>query len=689
MPGLNADILPKKWWLAVVMVVLLVACHKPSSLPPDHPAYFDKIFHRLDSMNLPPDQAFQFVDSVYTHFPSPGVNDRLRRLDYKGQYYFYRAHDLENTMRCIDSSLLLLSGPEEQSRYRSQYAKCLIDKAETYQLENNYENALFYYRKGLEAIRDLGDSCTMAEYTQRVAMASYRAGRFSEARHLFELAFHQFAACRPAFKSFVYGQCNLDNIGESYAAMKKWDSAAYYYDSTLSYIGRECAPFMSDSGHRAYIETARAVVYGNQGDCSLHRQDTATAWLLYQKSILLNMRPLHDSGNALTVLVKSVRLHLAQGQLREAGTVLRNVRTMLDRRPDADMDLDWRKLHAEWLARSGDISGAWQSLHALTDLKDSLYSARAFASTVDVPDALVHLEDKNTIHVLQQRDQEKTAYLTLALLIVLMLVIIALLIRRGARRSSAHILQLNALNKALRAENRQTQTAIKALNEDQAMYLRSLKTIAHDLRNPVGAISSAVSLLQQHPEFDQQSKTMLNLIRQSADSSLHLVSGIMQLDLPMGSLKMEPVELEKLLESCCATLQFRAGEKKQTIRLEAEPITLPADHDKLWRVIINLLDNAIKFSPVGADIDIKLYRRENKAIITVSDKGIGIPKDMEGKLFSVDAGVKRSGTAGEASFGLGLAIVSQIIRVHGGNISVMSEEHQGTTFRIELQAPAA
>ncbi|MBN8851585.1 MAG: hypothetical protein BGO55_04720 [Sphingobacteriales bacterium 50-39] len=689
MPGLNADILPKKWWLAVVMVVLLVACHKPSSLPPDHPAYFDKIFHRLDSMNLPPDQAFQFVDSVYTHFPSPGVNDRLRRLDYKGQYYFYRAHDLENTMRCIDSSLLLLSGPEEQSRYRSQYAKCLIDKAETYQLENNYENALFYYRKGLEAIRDLGDSCTMAEYTQRVAMASYRAGRFSEARHLFELAFHQFAACRPAFKSFVYGQCNLDNIGESYAAMKKWDSAAYYYDSTLSYIGRECAPFMSDSGHRAYIETARAVVYGNQGDCSLHRQDTATAWLLYQKSILLNMRPLHDSGNALTVLVKSVRLHLAQGQLREAGTVLRNVRTMLDRRPDADMDLDWRKLHAEWLARSGDISGAWQSLHALTDLKDSLYSARAFASTVDVPDALVHLEDKNTIHVLQQRDQEKTAYLTLALLIVLMLVIIALLIRRGARRSNAHILQLNALNKALRAENRQTQTAIKALNEDQAMYLRSLKTIAHDLRNPVGAISSAVSLLQQHQEFDQQSKTMLNLIRQSADSSLHLVSGIMQLDLPMGSLKMEPVELEKLLESCCATLQFRAGEKKQTIRLEAEPITLPADHDKLWRVIINLLDNAIKFSPVGADIDIKLYRRENKAIITVSDKGIGIPKDMEGKLFSVDAGVKRSGTAGEASFGLGLAIVSQIIRVHGGNISVMSEEHQGTTFRIELQAPAA
>ncbi|HVV06553.1 MAG TPA: HAMP domain-containing sensor histidine kinase, partial [Puia sp.] len=362
---------------------------------------------------------------------------------------------------------------------------------------------------------------------------------------------------------------------------------------------------------------------------------------------------------------------------------------MLDQRPDTDMSLAWQDLHAEWLARSGDLLQAWQSLHALTERKDSLYAAGTFGSTIDVPDALVHLEDKNTIHDLQRRDQEKTAYLALALLIAFMLVIIALLIRRSARRSNAHILQLNALNKALRAENRQTQMAIKALNEDQAMYLRSLKTIAHDLRNPVGAISSAVSLLQQQEGVDQQSMTLLNLIRHSADSSLHLVSGIMQLDLPMGSLKMEPVALERLLESCVATLQFRAGEKKQTIRLEAEPVTLPADHDKLWRVIINLVDNAIKFSPVGADITIRLDREEGKAIITVSDKGIGIPKDMEGKLFTVDASVKRPGTAGEASFGLGLAIVSQIIKAHGGDISVRSGEQEGTTFRIELLAPAA
>lgn len=670
-------------------IALLIGCQKPSYLPADNPAYFDKVFHQLDSMNLPIDLSFRFLDSVYSHFPAPGVLDRVRRYDYKGSYYFYQAHDLENAMRYIDSSLLTLSGPEAQNHYPRQHAKCLIDKAEVYQLENNYESALFYYRKGLEAIRVLGDSCIMAEYTQRIAMASYRAGRFADARNLFELAFHQFAACRSDLRSFAFQQCNLDNIGECYAAMKKWDSAAFYYDSTLSFIDKEAPAFLSDSNHRTYIETAKAVVYGNQGDYSLIRRDTAKAWQLYQKSIAVNLRPLHDSGNALTVLIKAADLHLSQGHLFEARTILQQARTMLNSRPDPTLDLAWQKLHAQWLAKSGNWSEAWASLHAWTDLNDSLHAAKSRMSTEDVPGELAHLEDKYTIQLLQQRDHVKTVYLLLALMVVIMLAIIAFLIRRGARKSSDHIRQLNRLNKALRAENRQTQMAINALNEDRAMYLQSLKTIAHDLRNPIGAISSAIPLLQKQAGLEEQTKTLLNLIRQSADQSLHLVSGIMNFELPVGNLKTETIDLAKLLDTCVATLQFKAGEKKQSIRLDAEPITLLADHDKLWRVIINLLDNAIKFSPPGADINVRLHRQDGKAVISVSDRGIGIPKEIEGKLFTLDAGTKRSGTAGEASFGLGLAIVSQIIKAHGGTISVQSEENKGTTFRIELKESAA
>ncbi|MES1160583.1 MAG: hypothetical protein ABUM51_07490, partial [Bacteroidota bacterium] len=415
MSGQCSDTFAERCALVIITIVLLTGCHKPPSLPADNPAYFDKVFHQLDSMNLPMDRSFQFIDSVYSHFASPGVLDRLRWYDYKGNYYFYQAHDLGSAMRYIDSSLLLLSGPEKESRYPREYAKCLIDKAEVCQLENNDESALFYYRKGLAAIRDLGDSCTMAEYTQRIAMASYRAGRYADARNLFGLARLQFAACGPEFRSFAYEQCNLDNIGECYAAMGKWDSAAFYYDSTLAFIAREEQSFLHDSSHRTYIETARAVVYGNQGDGSLYRRDTAKAWQLYRSSIAVNLRPLHDSGNALVVLVKAAGLDLSQGHLPEARADLQLIRTMLDRRPDPNMDLAWRKLHSEWLAKSGDLSGAWKSLNTWSDQNDSLRAAKTPVSTVDVPGELVHLEDKYTIQLLQQRDHIKTVYLLLAL----------------------------------------------------------------------------------------------------------------------------------------------------------------------------------------------------------------------------------------------------------------------------------
>ena len=637
----------------------------------------------MDSLNLPAERAFPLLDSVYGHFSHPGIYDRIRGYDYKGQYFFYQAHDMKNAMVYVDSCLSLLSDVSVRNHYARQYAKCLIDKAETYQLEGQFENAFYYYRKGLEAIRDVRDSCAMAEYTQRVAMASYRGGRYGDARNLFELALRQFASCHGDFRAFAYQQSNLDNIGESYVAMGKWDSASFYFDSTITFINKAEGPYISDSARRSYIETARAVVYGNQGDCMLHRGDTARAWALYQRSIEGNMRPLHDSGNALIVLMKATGLQLAKGRLAESREALAKIRMMLDKRPDMDLELSWRKLHSEWLAKSGNFTSAWESLHNWTQLKDSLHTAGSLLA-VDVPSELVHLEDRYTIELLQERDQMKTVYLVAALIIVLMLATIAFLVRRNARKSSVHIRQLNRLNKALRAENRQTQTAINALNEDQAMYLRSLKTIAHDLRNPVGAISSAVTLLQNKDDVNGQTKTMLQLIHQAADQSLHLVNGIMQLDLPMGSLKKETLDLEKLLANCVATLQFKAGEKQQQIVLNAEPVTLSADHDKLWRVIINLLDNAIKFSPLGAEISMMLSRVQENAVITVSDKGIGIPKGMEDKLFAVDGATKRTGTAGEASFGLGLAIVSQIIRAHGGVVQVESEVNKGTTFRIEL-----
>ncbi|MBK7427455.1 MAG: ATP-binding protein [Saprospiraceae bacterium] len=98
----------------------------------------------------------------------------------------------------------------------------------------------------------------------------------------------------------------------------------------------------------------------------------------------------------------------------------------------------------------------------------------------------------------------------------------------------------------------------------------------------------------------------------------------------------------------------------------------------------NLIANAIKFSPENSEIQISLKKSGQTAICKIKDQGIGIPEEIKHQIFDLFTEAKRSGTSGEQSFGLGLAISKQIIESHQGKIWFESEEDEGTTFFIEL-----
>ncbi|MNL30072.1 Sensor histidine kinase YycG [compost metagenome] len=176
---------------------------------------------------------------------------------------------------------------------------------------------------------------------------------------------------------------------------------------------------------------------------------------------------------------------------------------------------------------------------------------------------------------------------------------------------------------------------------------------------------------------------MLELIRTSGQNSLDLINDLLQFTARQ-TFKKELVELFDLLSYCVELMRLKAKEKQQHIELDATQLQIYMNREKMWRVMSNLIANAIKFSPFGTTVLVKMIKTDEHVLITVKDQGIGIPDEMKEKIFDMFTEARRVGTDGEQPFGMGLAIAKQIVEAHEGRIWFHSAQDQGTTFYVEL-----
>lgn len=266
-----------------------------------------------------------------------------------------------------------------------------------------------------------------------------------------------------------------------------------------------------------------------------------------------------------------------------------------------------------------------------------------------------------------------------AIIILLALVIIVVMWRNTRRRKE--------VQRILAEQVTQLKSAALALEAGNANYARLIKVIAHDLRNPIGAISTVNQMMLESKTLTGRDRDWALMIKDACDRCLQLISELLKTEFESRVDKLEkmPVDIVPFIERTILMTSYRAREKQQQIILHPSPSALvPADEDKLSRALENLLINAIKFSPEGTDIELDIEDEDGYITISVKDSGIGIPAAMIPSLFDPFTRAKRKGTAGEASFGLGLYIAHEIIEAHRGTISLESEEGKGTTFFIKL-----
>ncbi|WP_379092421.1 ATP-binding protein [Pedobacter sp. UC225_65] len=271
----------------------------------------------------------------------------------------------------------------------------------------------------------------------------------------------------------------------------------------------------------------------------------------------------------------------------------------------------------------------------------------------------------------------QNALLILLVVICLMAVVMIISIRQNLRRTKK-------LNKLISKQNIAMKRTLHALEQSQADNTRMMKIAAHDLRNPIGGIYSLMSLMLAEPDRSADDIEILQTIKTSAQNSLDLVNDLLEAQFNTENFKKEPIDISEILQYCVSLLLNKAEAKHQQLKLQSEELIIPANREKLWRVISNLISNAIKFSPSGAKIDVKMETDADSVLIKVRDEGIGIPPEMHDKIFDMFTQAKRPGTDGEQAFGLGLAICKQIVEGHGGKIWFESKPDKGTTFYVRL-----
>ncbi|NNU33466.1 HAMP domain-containing histidine kinase [Mucilaginibacter sp. S1162] len=139
-------------------------------------------------------------------------------------------------------------------------------------------------------------------------------------------------------------------------------------------------------------------------------------------------------------------------------------------------------------------------------------------------------------------------------------------------------------------------------------------------------------------EYTEDQKELINLVKETSYNSLELINEILEAtNISSIELNPEPVEINSLVNNSVELLRFKASEKGQKIFYEplGAPLEILISREKIWRVISNLISNAIKFSPTGAPIFVKLVKEKDEVVISVLDNGIGIPEKLKDQIFNM------------------------------------------------------
>lgn len=229
---------------------------------------------------------------------------------------------------------------------------------------------------------------------------------------------------------------------------------------------------------------------------------------------------------------------------------------------------------------------------------------------------------------------------------------------------------------------------IERMEEALAHNQRFSADASHELRTPLTIIRGELEVLLQIPDLPIAAMDGISSALEEGDRMSRIVNSLMTISrLDGGGERMEmlPIDLTSILKVTLEHMSLMAEEKNISLQCHADaPVFVTGDAMRLKQVIVNLVDNAIKYTPNGGRITVKLSAGDGRAVLTVADTGIGISADSLPHVFERFYRADHARSRESGGTGLGLAIVKSICGAHDGTLSIESEEGKSTTLRVEL-----
>jgi two-component system phosphate regulon sensor histidine kinase PhoR len=266
-------------------------------------------------------------------------------------------------------------------------------------------------------------------------------------------------------------------------------------------------------------------------------------------------------------------------------------------------------------------------------------------------------------------------------------------ITQGDLAHRVHIKSRDELGQLAQSLNTMAQTLQERMVDQQRLDRARtdfVANVSHELKTPLTLIKGYIETLEDRAMHDaQQARRFIRIISEHADRLGNLIDDLLslgELESSKDSIERRPADLKKLADDVALGFGHALAKKGHTLSIttEGQDVTASVDADKMEQVLVNLIDNAVKYTPANGQIQIHLVDQGTSVQITVKDNGIGIAKEHVRRVFERFYRVDKARSRELGGTGLGLGIAKHIVLGHRGTIDIESQLGNGTAFIVTL-----